>query len=100
MSDEDPYKCTGRTTRQILSAPRGATYLWPYPNTSYPRGIALDNGRDDIKFIYASDLGRLVGFSGQPVVVDHSYRDGVSHGVKPWLKNELARIEAAKGSST
>ncbi|WP_269519497.1 hypothetical protein [Alteromonas sp. BMJM2] len=63
------------TSQQILSAPKGAIYVWPRQNTAfYLRDLLRHLGRTDLKIKYLS-----IFFSSQnnwqgsttPVVIDH-----------------------------
>lgn len=64
---------SGRTTNQMLHAPKGAVFIWPTASLSYPRQLARAIGRDDllIKPISWLDPSRLHGIRAV-AIVDHS----------------------------
>ena len=65
---------TGRTAKQLLSAPRDSVFVWVNGNTSYPMGLAKLLGRDDLKIVsptwLENDGYRGVSLTG--VIVDHA----------------------------
>lgn len=77
--DDSGLRATGRTTAQIKSAAKGATYIMPSMRAcSYYRDIAADRKRPDIKFIglesaKVTGWARLRGIRGLgAVVLDHA----------------------------
>lgn len=66
---------SGRTSRQIMEAPRSSIYIWPNADLSYPMNIARVMGRHDLVFHWVGYLERdtymLRGVNNW-VVVDHS----------------------------
>lgn len=66
---------TGRTTKQMQDAPRGAVFVWCNGLTDYPRRLARHIGRGDLK-IEQADVPehRLRGFAPGHVVYDHAWR--------------------------
>jgi hypothetical protein len=73
---------TGRTTRQILEAPRDAIFVCPNVEVGYSQRIAHRVGRPDIKFVPPNWIGeRLVSHGGgKPVVLDHATQLSESQG--------------------
>lgn len=60
---------TGRTTRQIQNAPRGALYVWVNERLHYPRAL----GRGDLEFVSPASMGhRLTGRRSGDIVIDHA----------------------------
>ena len=65
----------GKTTKAILSAPKGAYFVWVNSWTKYPRDLARSLGRDDLKFVSPETLKRETIYNlhhGDTVVVDHA----------------------------
>lgn len=74
MSD-DVRRQTGRTTRQILHAPAGATYVWLNHNFGYLKALCAHLGRTDLVLVSEHDFNRpgyLHGKLPVAVVVDHA----------------------------
>jgi len=63
---------TGRTTKQMREAPRGAVFVWCNGRTDYPRSLAASIGRRDLCIITPEDAreGRQLR-GARHVVVDH-----------------------------
>lgn len=75
MLDEDPLRQTGRTTRQIQNAPKGALFVWCIADTYVPRKIARVEGRVDLVITSPFALhGHTIGPRYPAVVVDHAAR--------------------------
>ena len=72
----DPDRGTGRTTRLMLEAPKGATFVWCGGSTHYAVDLSRHLGRTDLEIMplhwlrMESVMGR--GFPG--LVVDHAAR--------------------------
>ena len=64
----------GKTTNQIANAPQGAIFIWDSQHTYYPKNLAREMGRDDLRIVPPSwietDAFRSVRLTG--VVVDHA----------------------------
>lgn len=63
----------GHTARQILEAPRGATFVWVTGVLGYPSALASYLGRHDLNIRsprWAKD--RLFRGTRRPVVLDHA----------------------------
>lgn len=72
--DEINLRRTGRTWRQIETAPIGAIFIWPFSRLDYPKDIAAKLGRSDIKIFSTDQLNEpnaLRGFVAE-IIVDHS----------------------------
>jgi hypothetical protein len=69
-----PARQSGRTHAQIAQAPRGATYIWPTSDLSYPTRIAAKLGRTDLEFKRRSWLSEkhVRGLRLPAVVLDHA----------------------------
>lgn len=98
MDSEIPQqRGTGRTTKQMKEAPRGAVFVWCNDNLSWPRNLALTHGRKDLQIIGPTVLeGTLDRFRGTEipaVVFDHIIRD---HGLTPtqWRGFQMLRSMA------
>ena len=65
---------TGRTSRQMMEAPPGATFVWNNSMLDYPRSLAADLGRTDLIIRPRSwlDPMRVRGLRGLTVVLDHA----------------------------
>lgn len=78
--DDDGRRGSGRTTRQMQAAPIGSLFVWCTPRLDYPRHLARQLGRDDLRIVSPSvlDFGaeRLRGWRGAPaIVLDHAFTD-------------------------
>lgn len=47
---------TGKTTRAMLEAPRGATFVWCNAALAYPVALAKYLGREDLQIVPASRI--------------------------------------------
>jgi hypothetical protein len=65
---------TGRTTRQMMSAPEGAVFVWRNSDLSYVRRLARAIERHDLKIVGPSYLSGFCwrGSNVSAVVIDHS----------------------------
>ncbi len=71
MSDRQ----TGRTAKQMLEAPRGATFVWCNDKTQYARSLARHLGRGDLRIMGLESLRDWNSFCDAKVVVlDHAIR--------------------------
>ena len=64
---------SGKTTQQIIAAPIGSIYVWPHPDTRYPRMLAKQLGRTDLQFVSPGWL-RIENIQGRRftgIVSDH-----------------------------
>lgn len=63
----------GRTSQQLLDAPRGATFVWCTNNLSYVRALARHLGRTDLVLVGKVGLEHSLchGRRGL-IVVDHA----------------------------
>ena len=71
----DENRGTGRTTKQMLAAPKGAVYIWPNSHLYYPKHLAIDLGRADLIIrgaeVFDTNFFFLGGhFSG--LILDHA----------------------------
>ncbi len=64
----------GSTTRQMQAAPKDALFVWVNGHLDYPKMLAKELGREDLKIVAPSfldyDQWRGIRYSG--VVVDHA----------------------------
>lgn len=68
---------TGRTTpAQMKAAPKDAYFVWCTPQLDYPKMLAKELGRSDLKVIRPYDLerDRMRGLQISGMVVDHAAR--------------------------
>lgn len=74
MTAADFNRQTGLTTRQMLSAPAAAIFVWCTNNTYYPTALAQHIGRNDLKVVPRLQLCRLdeVAWHKRKVVIDHA----------------------------
>lgn len=65
---------SGRTTEQMLSAPKNAWYIWPNQHLDYPRQLASNLARSDLRIFSAVTFGSMNvrGQRNQSIVVDHA----------------------------
>lgn len=64
---------SGRTTKQMIEAPRGAFFVWPGENLGYPRALAAEVDRDDLQIVGPSWLRHRVAAAVDcGLVVDHA----------------------------
>lgn len=77
---------TGKTTQQMLDAPKKAYYIWPNKALGYPRALAQSLGRKDITVCTVDFFGPRSG-KGRglrvDIVVDHACVLTVSSAV--WI---------------
>ncbi len=68
---------TGRTARQMMSAPPGAHFVWVNENLHYPIHLARHLKRDDLTIVGRAALtnGRMLGLRLNSIVVDHHLLD-------------------------
>lgn len=66
----------GKTRQQLLDAPKGAVYVWPDGNTSYPTELAKKLGREDLRIVSPMWLtsGAWRGRRFSAIITDHAYR--------------------------
>lgn len=76
----DPERGTGRTTRQMLDAPKDAIFVWCNGHLGYPLSLARHLGRSDLRIAspQAYEAGRMAGLRNC-VVIDHWIRDTIRH---------------------
>ena len=69
-----PQRCTGATTDQMRSAPKGAVYVWGNTSLGYPSQLAKQIDRADLVIVspewLSSQSWRGRSFPG--IVVDHA----------------------------
>ena len=67
---------SGRTIQQILEAACEAVFVWCDTNTKYPRQLAKNLGRDDLKIVAPSWFKQqnLRGVKLKGIVADHALR--------------------------
>ena len=65
---------TGLTTNQMLKAPIGAIYVWVNSDLYYPKNLARDLGRQDLKIVSQSWLTsrNCIGRRVTGLVIDHT----------------------------
>ena len=68
----DIERGTGRTKRQMQDAPTGAFFVWCNDVFGYPRLLAREIGRRDLRIISPSQIRQLRGMHGTAVIVDHA----------------------------
>ena len=70
------YRQTGRTTKQMETAPQGAVFLWVNAQTDYPKRLSQKIGREDLNIQSKHILGNgAVWFRGRRItglVIDHA----------------------------
>jgi len=76
-TDFDPphLRGTGRTTKQMQDAPKGAIYIWVNQHLAWPRDLARKLGREDLQIVsplYVDDFHKLAGRTLTGIVLDHA----------------------------
>lgn len=71
---QEEKRGTGITSRQIKAAPEKSIYVWPCSNFSYPRKLAFELGRKDLKIISIHDLVyvRWMACCYPDIILDHA----------------------------
>ena len=71
---EQQYRGDGTTTRQMKDAPIGALYVWCGGDLHYPKKLAMEIGRNDLRIVAPSFLehDQWRGLR-MPVVLDHAF---------------------------
>lgn len=84
---------TGLTTKQMLTAPEDAVYVWVNNVLEYPRILARELGRTDLTIVPVSwlDVRSVAGRTFTGVVLDHAARPS-SQQWDVYLKYVLPRI--------
>jgi hypothetical protein len=73
MTTIDPYRSTGRTTRQIETAPKNAVFVWCNDRIDYAKTLARELGRADLKVVPPSWLQTdAIRGIRRGIVVDHA----------------------------
>lgn len=90
----DQNRGTGRTTRQMKSAPEGAHFVWCTNNTDYPKKLALRHGRPDLKIVGRGYItsNRSMGTRPTGIVVDHNLFDVMSELERDFLRMWTTRV--------
>lgn len=71
---------TGRTTRQMQEAPHGSVFIWCNDSTNYPRQVAKELGREDLKIFrldVLDDRNQLRGLLIPAIILDHAANPNV-----------------------
>lgn len=76
-TDFDPphLRGTGRTTKQMQDAPKGAIYVWVNQHLDYPRDLARKVGREDLQIVspmYLDYIDKLAGRTISGILLDHA----------------------------
>lgn len=77
MKTEDQLRGTGRTTAQMIAAPKGALYVVSCtPEVGYAQRLARKCGREDLQVVAPFYLGerRFMGLRLSGIAVDHAAR--------------------------
>ena len=66
----------GATTSQMRTAAQGALFVWCNHDLSYPRRLARDLRRDDLKIVSPQSLegDMLRGMEPPEIILDHALR--------------------------
>lgn len=64
---------SGRTTKQMQEAPKGALFVWVNHHLQYPKALARSLARDDL-CILSPDILQSLTLAGlnTPIIVDHA----------------------------
>lgn len=82
---------TGRTTKQMKEAPKGAVYVWCNKEVWYPQRLAEKLGRKDLQIEPRSWLTseRWRGLNLKGLVLDHAVRE-------QWTSREVVAWQQAR----
>lgn len=89
---------SGKTRNQLLNAPREAVFVWANGHLDYPRRLAAQLGRSDIKIVSPDWVvdRRWVGTEMTAVILDHDLglkvRDGMLPEFEKAYKHALAVV--------
>lgn len=75
MIRTDKRRGTGRTTKQMQNAPKGAIYVWVNQHLGWPRDLAASLGRDDLVIVppsYLDTIDKLAGRTITGILLDHA----------------------------
>ncbi len=91
MTSKTPERQTGRTTKQIQTAPKHAIFIWCNSHLMYPIGLARQFGRVDITFVAARPgLADWLCGQNRHIVIDHYAT------LNPELRGLIDNINAKK----
>jgi len=74
LPERDKDRCTGRTTKQMLAAPRNAVYVQNAGPHTYHKLLAAHLHRDDLRIISPDQIENTLHGKVVDVVVDHAAR--------------------------
>lgn len=71
---ETTFRQTGRTTKQMQDAPVGSVFIWCNNRLGYPKMLAHELGREDLKIVGPSWLTdrRYQGLRVPAILLDHA----------------------------
>jgi hypothetical protein len=74
MADIKPGRRVGNTTRQMEDAPKGAIFVWVNHHLDYPKQLAREIGRVDLKIVSPEWIEdrRWRGVELSGIVLDHA----------------------------
>ena len=66
---------TGLTTKQIEDAPKNSVFVWCNSHTYYPKRMAVDLGREDLRVVSKYWILRADNYRGRnlEVTFDHAF---------------------------
>lgn len=90
----EKYRGTGRTTKQMMEAPKGAVFVWCNKEVWYPQRLAEKLGRKDLQIQPRSWLTgeRWRGQSFPGIVVDHALHELMSSREYISLREAESRV--------
>jgi hypothetical protein len=76
MSEVNVLRGEGTTTKQIKNAPENAVFVWCNNHIEYPKRLALDLGREDVRVVRKDWILRPNNYKGMrlEVVFDHAFK--------------------------
>jgi len=84
----------GRTTQQMLAAPKNAIYVWPVGRTKdYALRLAKHLGREDLLVTTPENMRRHFEGSRSPVILDHGCR------LTGWQVDDVYRQKRRSGQT-
>lgn len=91
--NENIFRGTGRTTQQMLNAPLNAVFVWVNHNLFYPKKLAQQHGRQDLKIVGPTWLEeRFLGQQISGLIIDHAAYEFMTQQQYDNIPYALARI--------
>lgn len=88
---------SGRTTREMQAAPKGAVFVWVSHHIDYPRDLAHKLGRYDLKIVGPEWLTdrRWMGLELSGIQLDHAAQEIMTREQWREYQNAITRVRTA-----